>query len=273
MGVLSYRLAQKKSANGNNNDEKKYLNENEIKVMNENLNKICSLFFHFFKPTIYPNLSEKDKIDINNFFYSLNDLISINVKYGCKISENLLMLIINNFQFLFSNDLLINKCDFIFMYDNYDEEDKQVWDKLFINLISIIDEDSFSLENESIKLIKYIFKKIINFQKIYLEENVPKLTKNKYSELIQKLLIISLQEKEYSLLEIYFFNLAKIIDEIKSYLISFEEANNIFNIEYFDEELPSESNVFSQEKNERNIFLIYYIIIFKINYKRLIIDT
>ena len=269
MGVLSYKLAQKKSANGNNKDEKKYLNENEIKVMNENLNKICSLFFHFFKPTIYPNLSEKDKIDINNFFYSLNDLISINVKYGCKISENLLLLIINNFQFLFSNDLLINKCDFIFIYDNYDEEDKQVWDKLFINLISIIDEDSFSLENESIKLIKYIFKKIINFQKIYLEENVPKLTKNKYSELIQKLLIISLQEKEYSLLEIYFFNLEKIIDEIKSYLISFEEANNIFNIEYSDEELPSESNVFSQEKNERNILDLNKINSIKLIYKYL----
>jgi hypothetical protein len=142
MGALSFKINRKNSANKENKSEKIYLNDNEIEEMNEKLKKICLLFFQLFKLTIYPNIYEKYKIGINNFFYTLNDLISINVKYGCKLRENLLMLFINKIQSSFSNDLLIlliEKCDFIFMYDYYDEKDKQVCEKLFINLISIID--------------------------------------------------------------------------------------------------------------------------------------
>ena len=272
MGVLSFKIDRKNSANNDNKSEKIYLNDNEIEEMNEKLEKICLLFFQLFKLTIYPNIYEKYKIGINNFFYTLNDLISINVKYGCKLRENLLMLFINKIQSSFSNDLLIlliEKCDFIFMYDYYDEKDKQVCEKLFINLISIIDEESFSLDKDSIKLIKLIFKKIINFQKIYLQEKVSKVTKNKYSQLIQKLLFITIKEKEYSLIEIYFLNLEKIINEIKDYLINFEKMNNIFNMEFFDEELPSENNISSEEKNDKNILDINKINNIKLIYKYL----
>ena len=78
----------------------------------------------------------------------------------------LLTLIINNLKFFLSNNLLKDTCDFIFIFENYCIGDEMVFEALFNVLIKLIDENYVYPE---IDIIKYIFNKIINFNKIYLE--------------------------------------------------------------------------------------------------------
>ena len=84
MGILSLKIKEKKSFLNNTQDAKIILEENEVIEINENLNNICLVFFSFVHSNIYANLKTKDEISINNFFYTLNDFISIGAKYGCK---------------------------------------------------------------------------------------------------------------------------------------------------------------------------------------------
>ena len=90
------------------------LEEKDISEMNLNLTKILSLFFYCFNSKIY--FEDYHQNEISNFFYTLNDIISIYAKYGFKIRSLLLSLIINNLQNLLTNNLLIEQCEFIFKY-------------------------------------------------------------------------------------------------------------------------------------------------------------
>ena len=114
LGLLSFKIKEKSKLN-NNKETNICLDEDEIKEMNENLNNIFQLFFSFINSKTFINQQNKDDDAINNFFYTLNDLISIGVKYGFKIREILLNLIINKLQFFLSRNLLIDKCDFIYI--------------------------------------------------------------------------------------------------------------------------------------------------------------
>ena len=265
MGILSLKVKEKQKQSDLNNiqDAKIILEKNEVKEINETLNNICLVFFSFVNSSIYANQKTKDEISINNFFYTLNDFISISAKYGCKMDKILLTLIINNLKFFLSNNLLKDTCDFIFIFENYCIEDEVIFEALFNVLMKLIDE---SYVYPEIDIIKFIFNKMINFNKIYLQKNISKDVKKKYSELIQKLLIIILEEKKYDLLELYLFSLEKNIDELQSNILSFKEKNNIFNL---TEERKNEHDEKVDEKKDNIIFDINKINNIKLIYKYL----
>ena len=244
LGLLSFKIKENKTMIKNKNDI--YLNEDDIQEMNENLYNICMLFLYFINSKLYTYQSIKNDSDINNIIYTLNDFISISVKYGFKMKKILLIFIITNLKSFLSHDLLIDKCDFIFIYENYDIKEEQVFQLLFNCLMEIIYESDFYFYyNNNVK--EYIFKKIIKFEKIYIDELISKETRKKYSELIQKFILISLKEKNYELLEIYLCNLENNINELKSYILNFREKNNIF---YFNDEGKLEIEDNSEDNND-----------------------
>ena len=221
MGVLS-KLIHK-----NNNF---IFEEKDIKEANLNLTKILSLFFYCFNSKIY--IEEINQNEINNFFYTLNDIISLYAKYGFKIRSLLLSLFINNLQGLLTNNLLIEKCEFIFKYDNYDEKDVGIFIFLFQSLSNFIEENEYFNNN---KLIKIIFQKMIYFEKIYLNKNISKESKKRYSELIQKLILKSLMDKENIFFEIFSKRLKQLKEELKINAFYWEEDNDGFNTKYINE--------------------------------------
>ena len=252
IGVLSLKINEKKLENKIDDNSMLILNKEEIKNMNEDIYKICLLFFKVITFKDYLNRLNKDKNIINNFFYTLNDYISIGIKYGFKLSKIILMLMINNLEFLFSNNLLIDNCEFLFIYENYNIEDRQFFETLFYNLIKIIkiiEEIDYITYKDN---LKYIFNKIIAFEKLYLEENISKESKKYYSELIQKFLNIFLKKKEFSLLEKYLYNFEKKINEIQSYIMNLEKNNNIFHFEIIDNAHLSEQVKNNEEIEEDN---------------------
>ena len=142
MGILSLKVKEKQKQSDLNNiqDSKIILEKNEVKEINETLNNICLVFFSFVNSSIYVNQKTKDEISINNFFYTLNDFISISAKYGCKMDKILLTLIINNLKYFLSNNLLKDTWDFIFIFENYCIEDELIFEALFNVLMKIIDD-------------------------------------------------------------------------------------------------------------------------------------
>ena len=259
IGGLSYKINQFEKKN---NDKTFSLDENEINSANENLISICSIFFFCIKSKYFKLCNSQE---INNFFYTLNDIIFIYQKYLFKMKKNFLNIFINELQFLFRNELLIDKCEFIFIYENYDSKDENIFDLLFNKLIPIIEELDYSMHKD---VIKYLFKKMLDFDKIYLSENISKEKKKKYSLLIQNLLIISLEVKDNDCFDLYLSKLKKNVEQLISYLDLLKEKNNIFNFlddisqddsnnnldKHFDE---SEKNIILDINKIYNIILIY----------------
>ena len=73
------------------------------------------------------------------------------------MKKNFLNIFINELQFLFRNELLIDKCEFIFIYENYDSKDENIFDLLFNKLIPIIEELDYSMHK-----VLFINSKFIN---------------------------------------------------------------------------------------------------------------
>ena len=246
LGILSYITKKDESTKNNPNIN---FSENDIKEINFNLTKIITLFFYCYNSKIYT----KDQKQIDNFLYTLNDVISAYNKYGFKIRKLLLSLFINNLQSLLLNNSLADKCEFIFNYDYYDIKDKEIFVFLFQSLSNFI--DSYEYLNDK-KIIKFILEKIINFDKIYLNENnsISKDSKKKYSQLIQKLIANSLENKEDIFFEIYLKKLKQIKEDFKITLFSWEEDNNSLNFNnYFVEDNNTTTNDFdSAEESEDN---------------------
>ena len=258
LGLLSFKVKEKKS---NINDI--YLDENEIEEINESLNNICLLFLYFINSKLYTYPSIRDDSDINNIIYTLNDLIAISVKYGFKMKKILLILLFTNLKSFLSHNLLIDKCDFLLIYENYDIKDDQIFELLFHYLIEIINENDYDFE-DNVK--EYIFNKIIKFDKIYFEENISKESRKKYSDLIQKFILIFLKGKNYHLLENYLYMLENYVKELKSYLHNFSEKNNIF---YFKDEGKTEIEETSEDNSDKINFDINEISKIKLIYKYL----
>ena len=248
MGVLSSTLNKNTLTNTNNtNNKNEYiLNEKDIQEMNLNLTQILSLFFYCINSKIY--VKELNQNEINNFFYTFNDIISIYTKYGFKIRSLLLSLF--NIQKLLINNLLVNKCEFLFIYDNYDTNDKKVFTLLFQNLISII--DGYELFSDKSNII-YIFQKMLNFDKIYFDENINKETKKRYSELIQKFICISLKKNDNIFFDIYLNRLKQIKEELTVSLFSLDEKSNNSSLYYnFEDNITTTVDFESDAESENS---------------------
>ena len=233
IGVLSSQLK---------NNELNY-SEKYKKEFNFNLTKITSVFFYCINSPLC--IKEKNETEIINFLYTLNDLISIYSKHGIKMMSTLISTLDINFKVLITNNLF-NFCEFLFEIDHYDLKDINALEFFFQYLFTLIDENEFYDEK---KIIKHIFKRMIKFDKVYLLENLTKDTIKRYSKLIKRFLIFSLEDNNNIFFDIYLERLKKIKEELFQYsLFSWDDDKNIIN------DFENDLNI-SENKNESIDFI------------------
>ena len=160
-----------------------FSNFNDEEEFYLNITKICSLFFicldSFYSVTWLNNTQENlIQNEIDNFKFTLIDLISIYSKYGCQIKTYFLSL----FAEKINEKKYFNYCLFILTFEYYDMNNNEVFDVLFnyLNHMSLDDYD-----NEQ---IKKMFEKLLDFDKIYLSQNIKKSTKKEYSKLMRTII-------------------------------------------------------------------------------------
>ena len=229
INVLSLRLNEEKKDNISN------LNDNQNVYLN--ISTICSLFFFCFdslNSNIIVNKMQYDLIqkEIDNFKYTLIDLITIYSKYNCKIKIYFLSLFVEKI----SEKKYFDYCLFILTPEYYDVNDNEAFDTLFnyLNHISIDDCDN----SQIIKL----FIKILDFDKIYITNEIKKETRKEYSKLIRYLIKKSMDEQIEECFNIY----RKKVKNLKEEFIK----NNIFIddiVEDYNNEVEGRSNRISSE--------------------------
>ena len=195
-----------------------------------NISKICSLFFFCIDSLnslscLNKSQEEIIKNEIDNFKYTLIDLISIYCKYDCKIKSYFLSLFVEKI----NEKKYFDYCIFILTFDFYDISNYEDFNILFnyLNHISKYDCDS--------NQIKEIFNKIMNFDKIYLIDAVDKSIKKEYSKLIRALIKISIEEEIGECSSLF----RKKLKQLKKNF----EKKNMFN---------SVSNIQEEEDNNEN---------------------
>ena len=206
MAVLDSYSAINNSNNNNNNDvnltsggscediDKDFFEQqieklkDEEKLLYYKLQYIINLFLYCLK-TINKTQEKKISNDIDNFFYTLNNLISIISKNGFKIDLSFLTSIITNLNILIDKNKFFDFCGFILEYESYDPNDDSAFEILFQTILIYLEEyyEKF--------MSPYIFSKIIDFDKVYLSEKL-KDSKKIYSKLIRKCLSLSLLNNE-----------------------------------------------------------------------------
>ena len=234
INVLSLRLNEEKKDNANT------LNDNQNVYLK--ISTICSLFFfcldslnsNIILTKIHYDLIQKE---LDNFKYTLIDLITIYSKYNCKIKKYFLSLFVEKI----SEKKYFEYCLFILTSEFYDLNDNEAFDTLFNNLnqISLDDCDN----NQIIK----IFVKILDFDKIYITNEIKKDTKKEYSKFVRYLIKKSMDEQ----IEECFNAYRKKIKNLKEEFIK----NNIF-IDDIEEDYNNEnegrSNRISSEDCNNN---------------------
>ena len=181
ISLLSLKLDSKDDKTLDN--FKIFSNFNDEEEFYLNITKICSLFFicldSFYSVTWLNNTQENlIQNEIDNFKFTLIDLISIYSKYGCQIKTYFLSL----FAEKINEKKYFNYCLFILTFEYYDMNNNEVFDVLFnyLNHMSLDDYD-----NEQ---IKKMFEKLLDFDKIYLSQNIKKSTKKEYSKLMRTII-------------------------------------------------------------------------------------
>ena len=214
------------------NDEKNDINSKNVINLNDkqdvylNISRICSLFFFcidYLNSNTIMNNSQYFllKKEVENFKYTLIDLISIYSKYNCKIKIYFLSLFVEKI----SEKKYFDYCLFILTFEFYDINDNEAFDALFnyLNQVSIDDCDN----NQIIKL----FEKIIDFDKIYTSNEIKKNTKKEYSKLMRYLIKKSIDEQIEDCFNLYRKRIKKLKEEFvknNSDDIQEEECNNEF---------------------------------------------
>ena len=170
------------------------LNQQIIKLYEEK-DSLCSKLEDIFKLFLYclktlnKTQEKNNKNDIDNFFYTLNNLISLASKNGFKINLMFLSSVTNNIDLLIEKNKFFDHCGFILEYDSYDPNDDKSFHYLFQTILINLEDYSSDF------LSPNIFTKILNFDKVYLSEKL-KDCKKIYSQLIRKCLSLALINNE-----------------------------------------------------------------------------
>ena len=220
----------------------------EKNVMYLKLQYICNLFLYCLQ-----NMNEiqekKNENDINYFLITLNNLISLNSKNDFKLNLMFLSSIISHLYLLINKNIFFNYFGFIFDYNNYPNDDEKVFELLFQTILIYLEEYNTNfLTNE-------IFSKILNFDKLYIEEKTTKNIKKLYSQLIRKCLSLSLLNNNDKCFLIY-------IKKLKNY--SGVKQNDLgLNYNYISEEdlsddsdnvkIPHKKSIKNIRKNTLNL--------------------
>ena len=212
IGVVgSYSMVNQKNNEKNEKNEKnieyeinnKILELKDEKTLYLKLQYICDLFWYCLE-RMNETEEKGNENDINNFFITLNNLISLFSKNGFKIDITFLSPIMHHLNLLINKNKFFNYFGFIFEYESYEHDDDKVFELLFRTIIVYLD-----LYNTNF-LTTDLFSKILNFDKLYIDDKVKKGTKKTYSLLIRKCLCLSLLNNDDECFLLY-------IKKLKSY--------------------------------------------------------
>ena len=156
----------------------------EEKQLYYKLKYIFNLFLYCLK-TMDKNQEKKNKKDIDNFFYTLNNLVALNSKNGIKMDFMFLNSLLSHIDLLISKNKFFDYCGFILEFETYETNDDKIFELLFQTILIYLDEYINEFLNPN------IFSKLLNFDKVYLFENL-KESKKIYSTLIRKCFSLSL---------------------------------------------------------------------------------
>ena len=226
ISLISLKIAEfKKDINNDIKNFKCFGNVTEEEDFYLNISKICSLFFlciDSLNSIKCLNSSQEQSFqkEILNFKYTLIDLISIYSKYNCKIKTYFLSLFVEKMR----EKKYFEYCLFILNIEFYDTKNSEEFDVL-INYLNQITIDY--LDNNQ---IKQLFIKLIDFDKIYLSDEIKKSTKKEYSKLMRKLIVISIEKGLNDCFSLYRKKLKKLKTNLESTIIinneNIEEEDN-----------------------------------------------
>ena len=184
--------------NEDKNDKNSVIQLIEQQDVYLNVSRICSLFFFCFdslNSNIIVNNAHYNLIknELDNFKYTLIDLISICSKYECKFKTFFLSLFVEKI----SEKKYFEFCLFILSFEYYDINNTECFDVLFnyLNQISIDDCDNWQIIE--------IFVKLLEFDKIYLANEITKDLKKEYSKLMRYLIKKAIDKQVEECLESY----------------------------------------------------------------------
>ena len=230
IGVMgSYSLINKEKNRPHTELDNKIMELSEEKdSLYLKLQSICNLFLY-----CYQNMNEiqekKNENDINNFFITLNNLISLNSKNDFKINMIFLLSIINHLTLLINKNKFFNYFAFIFEYESYAPHDDKIFELLFQTILIYLDEYNTNF------LSTDIFSKLLNFDKLFIDSKILKNTKKIYSALIRKCLSLSLLNNNDECFLIY-------IKKLKNYT-TINKPNELYkSFNYITEEDFSEDS-------------------------------
>ena len=284
MGVISIKIEEKIKDKDAKNIQifDSILDEEDFYTY---LTEICNFFFiciDSLNSSICFNIMQTEMFqkEIQNFNYTLIDLVTILSKYNCKIKIYFLMLFCQKIK----EKKYFDYCSFILNFQFYDSSDNEIFNAIFSELNHIIKDDCDSIQ------LKTLFIKLIGFDKLYLAENLDKSIKNEYSKLMRLLLKKSMDEELKECLDEYKkrvkqlksdFSNDNLLDvsniqeeeylygsEKRSYKLSMDSTNNKEgNIikegssrkesSYRNESVESKTSNASNDKNLENLILIY----------------
>ena len=230
IGVMgSYSLINKEKNRPHTEIDNKIMELSEEKdSLYLKLQSICNLFLY-----CYQNMNEiqekKNENDINIFFITLNNLISLNSKNDFKINMIFLLSIINHLTLLINKNKFFNYFAFIFEYESYAPHDDKIFELLFQTILIYLDEYNTNF------LSTDIFSKLLNFDKLFIDSKILKNTKKIYSALIRKCLSLSLLNNNDECFLIY-------IKKLKNYT-TINKPNELYkSFNYITEEDFSEDS-------------------------------
>ena len=214
ISLLSFKLSEtneNKQEDDKNETIKVFKNLSEKEDFYINLTNICSLFLlcvDSFNSITCLNSSQENMFqnEIDNFKYTLYDLISMYSKYGCKINTYFLGLFVEKI----TKKKYFEYSIFILTFEFYDINNNEVFSVLF-NYLSHI-----SIEECDNNQVKTIFLKLIDFDKIYLNDNIKKDTKKEYSNIMRYLIKKSVDEKLNECYKYYRKNLKRLKEKFES---------------------------------------------------------
>ena len=215
------------------------------------LTNICEFFFFCFDSLNSSNCfnsmqNEMFQREIQNFKYTLIDLVSILCKYNCKIKIYFLMLFCQKIK----EKKYLEYCSFILTYEFHDPNENQNFDAIFSEINHILKQDCDPSQ------IQNIFLKLIEYDQLYLNENINKCNKSEYSQLIRLLLKKIIKEDLNECIIEYKKRLKKLKSEFET--SNSNALNYITNISEEDYNIGSEKHsnkpsIDSTNCNEINI--------------------
>jgi hypothetical protein len=230
-------LVNKKEGESKEVNQESELNKQILKLGEEKqdlyykLKYIFNLFLYCLK-TMNKTQEKQNQKDIINFFCTLNNLIALNSKNGFKIDFMFLNSLLSHIDLLITKKKFFNYCGFILEFETYETNDDKIFELLFQTILIYLDEyiEDFLSPN--------IFSKLMNFDKIYLYDNL-KDGKKLYSKLIRKCLSLIIVKNKEECLLLYIQKMKEI-----------KRKTKIFYRKYTREEILEEpENNLNKEKN------------------------